>query len=354
MKIAVLHGAIINAGDFLIKNRAIALLKYFYPDSEIVEYYRNQSLEEEIPEINTCDILIFAGGPGYCNEFYPMLAPITDDLNKIKIPVMLLGMGWWEHNLDVNSQYSYQFERPMRELFQKTTESGLKIGCRDVATVNVMRNNGYDNIIMTGCPAWYDLNYIGTSRYTGRGLAACRKICISDCGNMVHNGLAIVLMKYIRSFFGQCEIYYVCHEEFKDDGHEVETVMKELGIHLVDISGGDEGFAIYDDCDLHIGFRVHAHIYNLSRRNLSILLEEDTRGSSLNETLGLPEIRTKYQQVENGIVQYYINDKIIYQVEDALLNLAENHYCSMENAYRMMNQYFENMKRHILSIKDII
>lgn len=37
MKIAVLHGAIINAGDFLIKNRAISLLKYFYPDSEIVD-----------------------------------------------------------------------------------------------------------------------------------------------------------------------------------------------------------------------------------------------------------------------------------------------------------------------------
>ena len=110
MKIAVLHGAIINAGDFLIKNRAIALLKYFYPDSEIVEYYRNQSLEEKIPEINTCDILIFAGGPGYCNGFYPRMAPITDDLNKIKIPVMLLGMGWWEHNSDVVSQYSYQFE----------------------------------------------------------------------------------------------------------------------------------------------------------------------------------------------------------------------------------------------------
>lgn len=56
MKIAVLHGAIINAGDFLIKNRAISLLKYFYPDSEIVEYYRNQSLEEKLPEINACDL----------------------------------------------------------------------------------------------------------------------------------------------------------------------------------------------------------------------------------------------------------------------------------------------------------
>ena len=84
MKIAVLHGAIINAGDFLIKNRAISLLKYFYPDSEIVEYYRNQSLEEKLPEINACDILVFAGGPGYCNGFYPRMAPVTDDLNKIK------------------------------------------------------------------------------------------------------------------------------------------------------------------------------------------------------------------------------------------------------------------------------
>ena len=82
MKIAVLHGAIINAGDFLIKNRAISLLKYFYPDSEIVEYYRNQSLEEKLPEINACDILVFAGGPGYCNGFYPRMAPVTDDLNK--------------------------------------------------------------------------------------------------------------------------------------------------------------------------------------------------------------------------------------------------------------------------------
>ena len=36
MKIAVLHGAIINAGDFLIKNRAISLLKYFYPTAAII------------------------------------------------------------------------------------------------------------------------------------------------------------------------------------------------------------------------------------------------------------------------------------------------------------------------------
>lgn len=220
--------------------------------------------------------------------------------------------------------------------------------------MNVLRNNGYDNIAMTGCPAWYDLEHIGITRYTGKGLTSCRKICISDCGNMANWGLAVELTQFVRRFFGNCEIYFVCHRGFPDARLGIEPIMKELNVHFMDISGSDEGFKVYDDCDLHIGFRVHAHIYNLSRRNLSILLEEDARGSSLNETLGLPEIKTKYLQVEKGALQYHINDKIIYQVEDALLNLAENHYCSMENAYRMMNQYFENMKRHILSIKDII
>ena len=236
MKIALLHGAIINAGDFLIKNRAIALLKYFYPDSEIVEYYRNQSLEEKLPEINACDILVFAGGPGYCNGFYPRMAPVTDDLNKIKIPVMLLGMGWWEHNSDVVSQYSYQFEEPMRALFQKATEKGLKMGCRDIATVNVLRNNGYDNIAMTGCPAWYDLEHIGIARYIGKGLTTCRKICISDCGNMANWGLAVELVQFVRRFFGNCEIYLVCHRGFPDARLGIEPIMKELNVHFMDIS----------------------------------------------------------------------------------------------------------------------
>lgn len=354
MKMAVLHGASINAGDFLIKNRAVALLKHFYPDSEIREYFRNQSLKEKIQEINTCDILIFAGGPGYNNDFFTEMAPIAEDLEKIEIPMMLLGMGWWDHDADVVSQYNYRLEQPMQKLLKRASESGLKMGCRDIATVNVLRNNGFDHVTMTGCPGWYDLKYIGNTQYAGNGLASCRKICISDCRNMAHGGLAIVLMKFMRRLFENCEIYYVCHRGIPDERFGFEAVAKELGIHLVDISGSDEGFSIYDDCDLHIGFRVHAHIYNLSRRNLSILVEEDARGSSLNATLGLPEIKTKYLQAENGALQYRINDKMVYQVKDALLNMEENHYCGMENAYRMMNQYFENMKRHILSIKDII
>ena len=35
MKIALLHGALINSGDFLIAQRSKELLKYVYPDAII-------------------------------------------------------------------------------------------------------------------------------------------------------------------------------------------------------------------------------------------------------------------------------------------------------------------------------
>ena len=58
MKIALLHGAVINAGDFLIRDRLKELLLYFYKDAAIDEYLRNVSLEEHLDSINSCDVVV--------------------------------------------------------------------------------------------------------------------------------------------------------------------------------------------------------------------------------------------------------------------------------------------------------
>ena len=63
MKIALLHGAVINAGDFLIRDRLKELLLYFYKDAAIDEYLRNVSLEEHFDSINSCDVVVIGGGP---------------------------------------------------------------------------------------------------------------------------------------------------------------------------------------------------------------------------------------------------------------------------------------------------
>lgn len=67
--------------------------------------------------------------------------------------------------------------------------------------------------------------------------------------------------------------------------------LEDMRIEIHNIAYGCEGFRNYDECDLHIGYRVHAHIYNLSRRKRSILIEEDVRGAGVNHALGLWHLR---------------------------------------------------------------
>lgn len=94
MKIALLSGASKNAGDFLIVQRSKELLSYFVKDAQIKEYDRSQKLDSQIDDINSNDVLVFAGGPAYISSMYPQKLPLVEDLNKIKIPFFALAMGW--------------------------------------------------------------------------------------------------------------------------------------------------------------------------------------------------------------------------------------------------------------------
>ncbi|MGF1704260.1 hypothetical protein L4D09_28810, partial [Photobacterium makurazakiensis] len=46
-----------------------------------------------------------------------------------------------------------------------------------------------------------------------------------------------------------------------------------------------KGLEIYDNADLHVGYRVHAHVSTLKRRKYSYLLEQDGRGCDYGLTI---------------------------------------------------------------------
>lgn len=347
MKIALLHGARVNAGDFLILERSKQLLKHYYPECMIREYYRNESLEEKLEEINLQDILIFVGGPGYMFEFYPENVPLVKELDKIRIPIMIIGMGWFGNDNTPETIYRYDLGEKMRYLLKRVANDTKQLGCRDYFSVDILRNNGLDHGIMTGCPAWYDLDYVNQVNYTGKKLNQAKKICVSDCGNANNFFYALNILTFLRKFFAKQEIYYVFHrgnsQELADD---TKTFFEKNQIQIVEIAHSDQGFHVYDDCDLHIGFRVHAHIYNLSKRKLSILIEEDGRGAGINDVLGMPQIHVFAGMPKNE----YLN----YQIEDCLMNWASNDYVQIEQAYGLMNRYYKEMEKQILMIEDIV
>ena len=114
-------------------------------------------------------------------------------------------------------------------------------------------------------------------------------------------------------------------------------------------------------CDLHIGFRVHAHIYNLSKRNRSILLEEDGRGAGVNQSLGLSNIRVydevrqykgdivrKIQNRLHPVVNNYLQNEIIRNLE----RCAYTDWLEYRLAFLRMEFYYNKMCNHLEKIKE--
>lgn len=366
MKIAVLSGAIKNAGDFLIKERCKKILEFVYKDCEVIEFAINYSLERDLDEINSQDLLIVPGGPVSRNE-YPKCIPLVPDLTKITTPMIGIGLGWYGKLDNLKEIYSYHFVDKTIDYLHKL-QNGNAISCRDWHTVRVMRNNGMGKAIMTGCPAWYDLDYVDLIGFKNNLSIPYKKICISDPAREENKKFILPLIEYLQKKYPDCKLHYVFHRGIEKDsltnkkvGNSNKALKQQLekqSINVHDISYSVDGMSIYNDCDLHIGFRVHAHIYNLSHRTPTILIEEDGRGSGVNQALGLEGISAHENAGSSCPLRVFSNETrtqyLIQSLEDVLLNIEELNYKQFEFAFEKMRYYFDSMVEYVKKIQELL
>ena len=371
MKTVVLSGAIKNAGDFLIVERSKALLRHVYPQCEIIEYDRRNDLTESLEEINSCDVVVLAGGPAYQYNLYPNRIPLTPDLTNIKAKIFVMGVGWKGSDASDKTVYNYDLGDSMRKLLSRAAADTGMLGCRDWYSVRMLKQNGLKNAVMTGCPAWYNLESI--NKLKPQKFNSINKICISDPALIAKNiNQAIDVVTYLRKTYSGAEIALAFHRGIEEDGGgtsaevgrlnlSLKSAVESIGVRCIDISYGFEGMKIYDDCDLHVGYRVHAHIYNLSRGNNSILIEEDGRGAGVNQALGLPSLLSYVIQDREHFLQKCLykvlrpkttNPYIVKALDDLLSHAsADGYFPYYEDALRRIQNYYSVMIKHIESIK---
>ena len=354
-------GAAVNAGDFLIEKRAKALLKKFIPDIELTTEIRvKKDYSDRIDYLNSFDAILFPGGPLYQLEIYPNAIPFVHDLSLIKRPLFFIGGGL------KSNVYGPIMSEQTKEFFSFGTKSGVPLGCRDILTYRFLKQQGFHDVLMTGCPAWYSLEHVEKTDINVQTKGK-RKICVSEPAKASNIPLLVKLLYALRNKYKNDEILLVIHRENKKTLEALLPRLKnELDISIVYISGSVEGFEIYDDCDIHIGFRVHAHIYNLSIRNLSFLINEDIRGRGINLTLGLENIEIEKPITwERSIlsdrfkIKQYINeslsfDYVIYHLLDCIEESESQGFCNYCEAYKKMNRYFSVMQSHIMQIGNVI
>lgn len=358
MKIAFLSGAYKNAGDFLIESRCMELLTYFIKDISIDKFLRNE-ITGKCEELNNYDAIIIGGGPIYGKKVERNL-PIAEMLEAIKKPLMVIGGGWYGSVGSYEATYNYMFSDLSKQFLSKVDQDGLGLSCRDIYSYRTLIKEGFKNVYLTGCPAWYNIDTISKQKIAGKS-AEIKTVVISDPALDKNIGTAVEVARAVRARYSDAKVTFAFHRGItstrsvwgkrltKDDLRES---VKRYCDDIIDISHSADGFSIYDDCDLHIGFRVHAHIYCLSMRKRSVLIEEDGRGAGVNQILGLPSLKSYSDdvQIDNSIYNIAKNrfglfpyKHIIEDLNSHLDILKETDDIYFENAFRLQQQYFKIM-----------
>ncbi|WP_144478127.1 polysaccharide pyruvyl transferase family protein [Cytobacillus oceanisediminis] len=369
----VLTGAKKNVGDFLIRDRSLKLLKHLKPTEEFKEFNSWEPLDEKLDIVNQSNGIIICGGPGYKQDMYPNVYPLTKNLDDIKVPIYILGAGWYGVTGDQEVMNNYKFTESAKALLNKAAQNN-GLSCRDYFTKRVVEMNGINPINMTGCPVLYNLEYLNTGV---RKPSEIKTIVFTTPQDPLYANQSIRLMESLKKEFPDAKIYASFHrgtgrEEGTGllEGIHLEKMAQEaerLGLEVMDTSSDLSKIDFYSETDLHIGYRVHAHLYFLSERKPSFLINEDGRGTGFCNLLNLSGINAyksnsignasvKFQNkwIKKGINKSIGNFKAKNDISDEVISYMKEEIHNGFNRFNGIDEvidgYYKNMKQFIESI----
>ncbi len=368
-----------NAGDFLIKYRAFKLFEKFRPDREIVDYNEWEPIDDKKLEvINNSNALILLGGPGIVKNLYPNIYKLRNDLNEIKVPILMMGLGWKDPNGDWKDTYNYPLSDSSLKLLKRIENSGYYSSVRGYHTLNVLQNYGFKNFLMTGCPAYYDVNYFGKKLENLEIEKVAFSLGVSFLGNENMKKQMQDLILSLRDKFKDKQfevafhhsldkikiqkIYGSSHNLHIEEHLKFAKWLEDRDIQYVDISGSAENLInYYNNVDIHIGYRVHAHIFMSSIRKFTILLSEDGRGKEVAKTIGGIVIDA-YDKYKNDLVDKVLSRLILNYsrfednkfLKNELMNSIEyekninfnrlnGSFLNIDNNFNLMKKFIEQL-----------
>ena len=291
----VLSGAKRNVGDFLITERAVALLRHLRPDRELRVAPAWEPLDPAGALLRGAKAILIAGGPGFQPAMVPDVYPLAESLDDLPCPVIPIGVGWKGRAGDAQAVRSYAFSERSLAALRWMAERATALGCRDELTREVLRQHGIANTALVGCPAWYDLARLGKELEPPRELA---RVVFTPAQLRALRGQSVEVARRIAELLPRAEKIASFHRGLDAPGpwippadlennRALAAELDALGFDAVDVSGDTSRIRFYDECALHVGYRVHAHLYFLSQRRPSLLIEEDGRGAGASQALGV-------------------------------------------------------------------
>jgi polysaccharide pyruvyl transferase WcaK-like protein len=265
-----------NSGDAII----VDAIKRILSGNEILEFPLLKSFgEEELKQINNCDMGIICGTNLYQNVFACALTPET--LNKLRLPILPLGVGS-SAPIGQIPQMNPDGIKAVKMLHEKCAISSV----RDPMSYKFVRTLGIKNVELTGCPVLFhglaepefNQNYFLNSR-----------IQLSIRARLLHveenwlekeiKTLELISQRYNPTIILQSP-YDLPIAQALSQKYHLKFVLDERYSHEILVKN-------IKTATRTIGFRLHFGMLGLGYGKPATFIATDTRISSFCEMMGI-------------------------------------------------------------------
>lgn len=313
-----------NVGDYFIEDSVKRLLNYDKERSIDIDP-RKPLNPGDIEKINRCDAAVIVG----TNLWYKHISKpgrwmiSLEELKKIKIPFIPLGVGTTQHR---GEEKSFQFDNETVALLSEIHSKCNESSARDPRTYETLKKAGLSNVKMTGCPTLYrslQPNWSLNKKATDDVVITARKghdknikIIINE---LISHGKNPIIAAQKQNDL------YCARKRFPFLKQKVKALY-EFNINpyqeLVNQAYGA------------IGWRLHGNMFHLAHGNPTMFFANCSRCLSFSEAFDLPCIYAEDKEAIDKAV-------LISAVEKFL---DANYYFGFQTKYA---QYYQEMKNFL-------
>jgi polysaccharide pyruvyl transferase WcaK-like protein len=279
-KVVLLTGVYQNAGDALIAKRARSLITQVRKDLQLIELNRRTEPSELLTKQSGLHCII-TGGPHWQLNMVPRLLPHIEKFMDADIVISSWGGGW-------RGPHTHPPNEATSALIKYIKNCGGFVGVRDNFSVNRLKKFGL-SVEMTGCPAWFGgvprtFKPLGQTLVISAGAKAFKE---ERSFESLHE-----LVIHARQagwntivFFQHPIEWYLQTSRLNAD--KLLSQLRNLGVLLYDSQGQLRRMKqAIDSATVHIGWRLHSHIYACTRSIPSLAIAEDERASNMGPSMG--------------------------------------------------------------------
>lgn len=325
----------VNIGDGFILN---SLTKLLLPSECKYLFTSRKSLsDDDIRKINSTKAVILAGA-NQLNDKYTIVPGMnTSTLDKINIPIIPFGIGI--HGIE---KYNQRMSETTKNILKLIHERIKFSSWRCPLTIEYLHNNLPElasQFLLTGCPVIYDDKLLNSSKLFS---TQSQQIVVTVTERLEFWDREVKTIDFVFNNYPKSGKILSLHQDFLELENKVNLSKKydktplslreyaqHKGFKIFKPASVDECFNFYDKCDLHMGSRLHAHLYFISQAKKSFLTYVDERCTGFSKLLKFPICDF------NHLEKYLDYDFDIYRSN------------SIKN-FEVMQKFVSYLKEHIL------